>query len=282
MKVLTLRQPWASLIIENYKHYEFRSWKTNYRGKIYIHAGSGIDKDILNRFNKLNINYPFGAIIGEATLIDCVLVDEEFNKKLYDIDPLIYFRTSYESKYAWKLENIIKYENPIPCKGHLGLWNAELLDVYSRDLEKTGEIVLRGNIPKTGYILSAGVIIKNSKGEFLIQKTSKEKGDEFANTSGLVISGESPVMCVKREVFEELGLDIDIDKLQFLGCDYHPDFPLIFNFYLLKMDVIINKLKIKKDEVSYVTWMSKDEIKKKIDNGDFRLVTANTLEKFIL
>ena len=282
MKVLTLRQPWASLIIENYKHYEFRSWKTNYRGKIYIHAGSGIDKDILNRFNKLNINYPFGAIIGEATLTDCVLVDKEFNKKLHDMDPLIYFRTSYESKYAWKLENIIKYENPIPCKGHLGLWNAELLDVYSRDLEKTGEIVLRGNIPKTGYILSAGVIIKNSKGEFLIQKTSKEKGDEFANTSGLVISGESPVMCVKREVFEELGLDIDIDKLQFLGCDYHPDFPLIFNFYLLKMDVIINKLKIKKDEVSYVTWMSKDEIKKKIDNGDFRLVTANTLEKFIL
>ena len=29
MKVLTLKQPWASLIVEGYKEYEFRSWKTN-------------------------------------------------------------------------------------------------------------------------------------------------------------------------------------------------------------------------------------------------------------
>ena len=34
MKVLTIREPWVSLIINGYKKYEFRSWKTNYRGKI--------------------------------------------------------------------------------------------------------------------------------------------------------------------------------------------------------------------------------------------------------
>lgn len=282
MKAITIRQPWASLIIENYKHYEFRSWKTNYRGKVYIHAGSSIDKDILNRFDKLNIDYPLGAIIGEATLTDCVLVDEEFNKELHYINPLVYFNTSYKSKYAFKFENIVKYENPIPCKGHLSLWNTELLEVYTKDYKKTGEIIIRGDIPKTGYILSAGVIIENSNGEYLIQKTSKEKGNEFANTSGLVMSKESPITCIKREVKEELGLDINIDELKFLGCDYHPDYPLIFNFYLLKMDVNINELNLQEEEVSYVTWMSKDEIIKKIDNGEFRKVTANTLEKFIL
>ena len=30
MKVLTIRQPWATLIIEGYKRFEFRSWKTNW------------------------------------------------------------------------------------------------------------------------------------------------------------------------------------------------------------------------------------------------------------
>lgn len=44
MKALTIKEPWATLIIEGYKEYEFRSWKTNYRGKILIHAGKSIDK----------------------------------------------------------------------------------------------------------------------------------------------------------------------------------------------------------------------------------------------
>lgn len=47
MKVLTIRQPWASLIIEGYKMFEFRSWKTNYRGEILIHAGQGVDRDAM-------------------------------------------------------------------------------------------------------------------------------------------------------------------------------------------------------------------------------------------
>lgn len=39
MKVLTIRQPWASLIMNGYKRFEFRSWKTKYREDILIHAG---------------------------------------------------------------------------------------------------------------------------------------------------------------------------------------------------------------------------------------------------
>ena len=39
MKVLTIREPWASLIGEQIKIIETRSWPTNYRGELYIHAG---------------------------------------------------------------------------------------------------------------------------------------------------------------------------------------------------------------------------------------------------
>ena len=123
MKVLTIKEPWASLIIEEYKKYEFRSWKTKYRGKILIHAGCSIEKDMMKRFCDYDINVNPGYIIGHATIVDCILVDEEFNKKLRNIDPVVYGRSNHTETYAWKLENVVKYDNPIPCKGKLGLWN---------------------------------------------------------------------------------------------------------------------------------------------------------------
>ena len=52
VKILTLKQPWATLVAEGIKKYEFRSWKTKYRGKILIHAGSGIDKKQLDKFQQ--------------------------------------------------------------------------------------------------------------------------------------------------------------------------------------------------------------------------------------
>lgn len=123
MKVLTIKEPWATLIIEGYKKYEFRSWKTKYRGKILIHAGMSIEKDMLERFKEYNLDYSKGAIIGEAEIVDCILVDEEFNEKLRKINKIVYGKSNHVETYAWKLENVIKYEKPIYIKGQLGLWN---------------------------------------------------------------------------------------------------------------------------------------------------------------
>lgn len=125
MKVLTIREPWASLIINGYKKYEFRSWKTNYRGKILIHTSQKIEKEMLSRFKDYNLNCVGGSIIGEAELTDCILVDEEFNQNLRKIDNVVYGKSNHVEKYAWKLENIKKYDKPIPMKGKLGLWNIE-------------------------------------------------------------------------------------------------------------------------------------------------------------
>ena len=123
MKALTIKQPWAQLIVEGYKKYEFRSWKTKYRGKILIHAGMSLEKDMVSRFKDYNLEYTMGAIVGEATLEDCILVDEEFNKKLREENPIVYGRSNHVETYAWKLSNVIKYKEPIYIKGKLGLWD---------------------------------------------------------------------------------------------------------------------------------------------------------------
>ena len=123
MKALTIKEPWASLIINGYKEYEFRSWKTNYRGKILIHAG--MSNENISKFDIYNLEYSKGEIIGEAELVDCILVTEEFNNELLKKNSLVYGKTNHTSTYAWKLENIKKYDKKIPCKGKLGLWNYE-------------------------------------------------------------------------------------------------------------------------------------------------------------
>ena len=122
MKALTIKEPWATLIIEGYKKYEFRSWKTNYRGKLLIHAGLSLNKDMLNRCREYNLTCNNGSIIGEVDIVDCILVDSEFSKRLHEENSDVY-TSDYIGLYAWKIENVIKYENPIPAKGKLGLWN---------------------------------------------------------------------------------------------------------------------------------------------------------------
>ena len=128
MKVLTIKQPWASLIVYKYKKYEFRSWKTNYRGKILIHAGLSIEKNCIEKFKDYNMNYIKGAIVGEAELTDCILVDEKFDKELRSVEPLVY-GNNHIGNYAWKLENVKIYDKLIYVKGKLGLWNYEGSDV---------------------------------------------------------------------------------------------------------------------------------------------------------
>ena len=58
MKVLTIKQPYATLIAEGIKEYEFRTCKTKYRGEFYIHAGIGKNKEFMKNFRDLNLDYP--------------------------------------------------------------------------------------------------------------------------------------------------------------------------------------------------------------------------------
>lgn len=123
MKVLSIRQPFASLIAEGFKEYEFRSWKTLYRGDILIHAGKGVDKVYLDKFSGFVSECPMGYIIAKATVADCIKVDDAFKAELQKLGS-VYSGVTEDpqwSGYAFKLENIEKIE-PIAINGKLGLW----------------------------------------------------------------------------------------------------------------------------------------------------------------
>lgn len=126
MKVITIKQPFATLIAEGLKEYEFRTWKTKYRGEILIHAGKGIDKEAMKRYEHLNLEYPAGTIIAKATITDCIFVDNTLKEKLQHKNPLIYYgilnKDSTWTGYGFKLENITKVPQ-IKVSGKLSLWD---------------------------------------------------------------------------------------------------------------------------------------------------------------
>lgn len=125
MKVLTIREHFATLIKDKVKIYETRSWKTNYRGEIYIHAAKARSKasnvSITSTYLKSQENPEH--IICKCLLKDCIYMDEDFisevkkNKEEYNSG-------HYEvGRFAWQLEVIEVLKEPIYAKGQLGIWN---------------------------------------------------------------------------------------------------------------------------------------------------------------
>ena len=123
MRVITLKQPWATLVAEGLKKYEFRSWKYSYRGELLIHAGKGIDEEAMKKFENLNFKYPQSRIIAKVRILDCIELDDEINKKIISENELVYGRKYDRTGYAWKLELIEKINDDEKISGKQGIWN---------------------------------------------------------------------------------------------------------------------------------------------------------------
>ena len=127
MKVLTIKQPWATLIMQGDKRFEFRSWQTKYRGDLLIHAGKGIDKEAMKRLVKYLLDeIPLGKILGKVTLVDCIRMCPEFKEMLLKENSDIYTKSSFSENFGWQVENVQVFDEPIEAKGHLSLWEYEL------------------------------------------------------------------------------------------------------------------------------------------------------------
>lgn len=140
----------------------------------------------------------------------------------------------------------------------------EYLDIYNEKKEKLNKRIKRGDkLLDNEHILVAVIFIENSEGKYLIQKTSKEKGEKYATTGGHVLSGEIPKTAIIRETKEELGLDVSNENIIYIG-------DLLFGIpfgeiYYLKKDLDIAKLKLQQEEVEQVEYLTKTEILKLIE-----------------
>ena len=146
----------------------------------------------------------------------------------------------------------------------------ELLNVYDNDGNLTDRVVPRGDksviLSDNEHIGVVVVFIENSEGEFLMQKTSVEKGSEYSSTGGHVDAGETHLTSIIREIKEEIGIQVEENELEYLGFLLY-DKPIRFMYYL-KKDIDIKDIVVQEEEVDFVKYMSIDEIKEIIDKGE--------------
>lgn len=136
MKILSIRQPWAYLIVNGIKDLENRDWQTRFRGPLLIHAGKQFDSDgigwILSkldeaeqkRFSLDRASYPLGGIVGIVKMVNCVTASES---------------RWFVGEYGWCFERA----QPLPfmpLRGSLGLFEspseivAQVREVFSKSL----------------------------------------------------------------------------------------------------------------------------------------------------
>lgn len=146
----------------------------------------------------------------------------------------------------------------------------EILDLYDDNFKYLNETIIRGTKPDSGKnIMLSIVFIKNSDNKYLIQKTSKEKGNMYASTGGHVKHNENAEDTIIRELEEELSIKININELKKIIIFKYPNRSCIFNVYLLEKDIDINKIKLQYEEVDKIEWMTISEIENKIDSASF-------------
>lgn len=126
IKALTISQPFASLIASGEKWIENRTWSTDYRGSLAIHAGRGTQD--LTR--KELAAYPYGCIVAVSQLVACVHL-EEIRRQLYEkriantritVKQVLTHRHC-EGPWLWIFRDIRRLKDPFPCNGAQGLWD---------------------------------------------------------------------------------------------------------------------------------------------------------------
>ena len=156
----------------------------------------------------------------------------------------------------------------------------ELIDILDEKTgEKTGKSILKKEAHKNGtwhgsvHIL----IVNNNYNKTLLQRRCELK-DLYPNmwdiaVGGHISAGEDDVTSAKRELKEELGLDVSKYNLEFVGktTEKLNNNGVISNewvsIFVIHADIDINSIVLQEDEVSEIKWCSKEELNKLIEEN---------------
>ena len=162
MKAITIKQPWASLIVEGIKDIENRTWKCpqKYIGqRVLIHASASktldhtpLDEiyseqqlsDLLSRFTEYELcerEYPHGAIIGSVEIVDCVINHPSIWAEKTPLDRQL----ENICIWNWILAYPTEFPEPIPCKGKLSFWDYP--NILAEPEEEGGSLFCHCRLP---------------------------------------------------------------------------------------------------------------------------------------
>jgi predicted transcriptional regulator len=128
MKCLSLKQPYAELLVRGDKTIELRKWNTKFRGKFLVHASQKTDLDACKRFKINPEELSNGAIIGSAQLYKIKTYNNK-NEFLKDSGKhFADYKEFHDSKYGFLLKNAKRLKKPISYKGMLNFFDVGAID----------------------------------------------------------------------------------------------------------------------------------------------------------
>ena len=149
----------------------------------------------------------------------------------------------------------------------------EYWDIYDENRVKKAGVMKRGEPMRDGdYHLVVHVCVFNDKDEMLIQRRQPFKsgfsGLWDITVGGSAVMGDSSRSAAERELFEEVGIKVDLSSVRpHLTINYDHGFD---DFYLLQRnDIDISTLKLQYEEVAEVRWASEDEIVRMLHEKTF-------------
>ncbi len=121
MKALSLKQPYAELVVQGKKKIELRKWNTKFRGNFLVHASKTPDLEAMKRFGFSIHDLPLGGVVGKVDLTE---VKEYKNEKEHDKDNNLHLASNEWGNYGFVLENPAKLKF-IPWKGQLNFFDVK-------------------------------------------------------------------------------------------------------------------------------------------------------------
>jgi ASCH domain len=106
---LSIRQPWAWLILHGGKDVENRVWPTTYRGRLWIHAPYTTERNVSLTGYRLPSLLPVMCLLGTVQLIDC---------RRDSTSPW-----AEPDRWHWILTDPRPLPEPVPYPGARGLWS---------------------------------------------------------------------------------------------------------------------------------------------------------------
>ena len=149
----------------------------------------------------------------------------------------------------------------------------ELLDIYDSNRKKTGNVAERGvsEIKEGEYRLIVTGIILNSENKILISKRSENKrhGLKWECSGGAVLSGETSLEGIIRELKEELGIEFTKKEAIYLKEIRKDEYPSDFkDIWLFRKDIEISELKFQVEEVIDAKWVTIDEFMEMMEKDE--------------
>ncbi len=121
MKTLSIRQPWAELILQGRKTIELRTWQTHYRGPVLIHAGGIVEQDGCDAYGIDPADLTRGAIVGTVEIVEMVAFDHDSFAALRDEH--LDLGDWPGDVLGWRLTKPQRLPEPVPMRGRLGLFD---------------------------------------------------------------------------------------------------------------------------------------------------------------